>query len=79
MNYDNVTQAFLSKNRTDIEIKRSLVTGEINFWDFEESFVEDFSLNAKNSTSFTRDPSKFSNFVRGASSNYPFAPGNIAS
>ncbi len=34
-------------------------------------------MNAKNSTSFNRDPSKASEFVRGNSSNVPFAPGGI--
>ncbi|KAJ3228151.1 hypothetical protein HK099_006031 [Clydaea vesicula] len=77
--YSETLNLQLSKNRTDINFKRNILTGKINFeTDFNEVMLNSLSeSNPKNSTSLQRDPAGYQNFVTGKSTNYPFTPGGI--
>ncbi|TPX59484.1 hypothetical protein SpCBS45565_g07719 [Spizellomyces sp. 'palustris'] len=66
-----------SKRRTDLKIKRDVVTGELDFWNWDEVILPDHALTAKNSTSVHREPAGISDFVRGHPTNLPFAPGGL--
>ena len=40
-----------------------------------QAILPDVELNAKNSTSLHRQPAAYSEFVRGRTTHFPFAPG----
>ncbi|KAI8918464.1 NUC185 domain-containing protein [Powellomyces hirtus] len=58
-------------------MERNAVTGHLDFWTWEEQILPVHALTAKNSTSFGREPAGLTDFVRGSSSNMPFAPGGL--
>ncbi|KAJ3271047.1 hypothetical protein HDV01_007128 [Terramyces sp. JEL0728] len=66
-----------SKNLVSLEIKRDF-DGELDFSNFKLNYLDSNELNAKNSTSLQRDPTKNSDFVRGKTTHYPFMPGGIS-
>lgn len=51
------------------------MTGRVDFSKFTQVLTPLQDSNAKNSLSMQRDPSSFNDFVRGKSTNNPFAPG----
>ncbi|KAJ3044020.1 hypothetical protein HDV00_003549 [Rhizophlyctis rosea] len=65
--------------RPQLEMVRSLVTGEVELYNYRETILSDFDVTAKNSTSLHRQPAAYSDFVRGRSTNLPFAPGGLES
>jgi antiviral helicase SKI2 len=67
-----------SKTRMKLRIKRDLLKGTMDFGKYEEIYVEDKVLTAKNSTSLKREPTNAANFVRGKSTNIPFIPGGFS-
>ncbi|KAJ3078979.1 hypothetical protein HK102_004106, partial [Quaeritorhiza haematococci] len=67
----------VSKSRTMMEMDRSLVTGEVDFFSYREVVQSDSSRTAQNSTSLQREPASYTDFVRGHVSNFPFAPGGL--
>ncbi|RIA89533.1 hypothetical protein C1645_772097 [Glomus cerebriforme] len=66
-----------SKPRTTLEIVRDGPDGRII--GYKEVVVAELNLTAKNSTSLLREPGSINHFVRGASSQFPFAPGGLES
>ncbi|KAI8621867.1 NUC185 domain-containing protein [Chytriomyces sp. MP71] len=76
-NIANLLQARLTKPRTTLRVQRNLATLDVDFSSFEETLLENTDSNATNSTSFLREPSSHRDFVRGASTNMPFAPGGL--
>lgn len=72
-----VTRLFNARS-LDIDIPRSVVTGKVDFWKFNQVLTLSTQTNAKNSLSMQRDPSAFNDFVRGKSTSYPFAPGGVS-
>ncbi|KAJ3253011.1 hypothetical protein HK103_001021 [Boothiomyces macroporosus] len=66
-----------SKNLLSLEMKRNF-DGELDFANFKLNYLDNSQLNAKNSTSLQREPTKNSEFVRGKTTHYPFMPGGIA-
>ncbi|KAJ3008378.1 UNVERIFIED_CONTAM: hypothetical protein HDU68_003136 [Siphonaria sp. JEL0065] len=76
-NVSNLLQLKVSKARTSLRIDRNLATLGVDFSNFREILLENTDSNATNSTSFLREPSSHCNFVRGASTNIPFAPGGL--
>ncbi|KAJ3069247.1 hypothetical protein HDU99_002987, partial [Rhizoclosmatium hyalinum] len=74
---ENLMQMKVTKPRTAIRIDRNLATLEVDLDNFREVLLENTDSNATNSTSFLREPSSHRNFVRGSSTNIPFAPGGL--
>ncbi|KAI8839115.1 antiviral helicase [Chytriomyces cf. hyalinus JEL632] len=70
-------QSRLTKSKTSLRINRNLATLEVDFSKFSETVVDNTGSNATNSTSFLREPSSYKDFVRGTSTNIPFAPGGL--
>ncbi|KAJ3295595.1 hypothetical protein HK104_002499, partial [Borealophlyctis nickersoniae] len=56
---------------------RSMVTGDVDLFSYREIILPDLGLTAKNSTSLQREPAAYSEFVRGRTTNFPFAPGGL--
>ena len=65
----------LSLNLVDVDITRNF-NGDIDFMNPAQVILSD-SISANNSTSMNRVPTSHSDFVRGKSTSYPFAPGGI--
>ncbi|KAJ3323070.1 hypothetical protein HDV06_002516 [Boothiomyces sp. JEL0866] len=65
-----------SKNLLSLTMKRNF-EGELVFSNYKLNYLDNSELNAKNSTSLQRDPTKNSEFVRGKTTHYPFMPGGI--
>lgn len=68
----NPTKAAIS-----FALGRDLLTGETDMSQITEIQISKSVKNAKNSTSFEREPAHKSDFVRGKSTFYPFAPGGV--
>ncbi|KAJ3039685.1 hypothetical protein HK097_002771, partial [Rhizophlyctis rosea] len=66
-----------TRARTELEMVRSMVTGEVDLYAYQEAVLPDIELNAKNSTSLHRQPAAYSEFVRGRTTHFPFAPGGL--
>ncbi|CAG8444246.1 11037_t:CDS:10, partial [Funneliformis caledonium] len=66
-----------SKSRTTLEMVRDGPDGKII--GYKEIVVGESNLTAKNSTSLLREPGAINHFVKGASSQFPFAPGGLES
>ncbi|KAJ3171371.1 hypothetical protein HDU87_008328 [Geranomyces variabilis] len=73
----DLVQVEPSRNLTTLKIGRDVITGHLDFWNWEEQILPNHNLTAKNSTSFGREPAVSSDFVRGNSTNMPFAPGGL--
>ncbi|KAJ3135035.1 hypothetical protein HK100_003090 [Physocladia obscura] len=73
----NLLRFKLSKPRSGLKIARNLSSLDLDFASIKESLFENADSNATNSTSFLREPASHRNFVRGTSSNIPFAPGGL--
>ncbi|KAJ3063988.1 hypothetical protein HDU98_000272, partial [Podochytrium sp. JEL0797] len=73
----NLLQSTVSKPQTTLKIERNLATLRVDSSQFREVLLENTDSNATNSTSFRREPSSHRDFVRGASTNIPFAPGGL--
>ncbi|KAI8587624.1 antiviral helicase [Geranomyces variabilis] len=73
----DLVQVEPSRNLTTLKISRDVITGHLEFWNWEEQILPNHNLTAKNSTSFGREPAVSSDFVRGNSTNMPFAPGGL--
>ncbi|KAJ3021953.1 hypothetical protein HKX48_007426 [Thoreauomyces humboldtii] len=73
----DLVQSETSKGVAKLEMKRDIITGHLDFWAWEERITSQPALTAKNSTSFNREPAGSTEFVRGSSTNMPFAPGGL--
>ncbi|KAI9104054.1 antiviral helicase [Phlyctochytrium arcticum] len=63
--------------RTDLVMTRDVINGHLDFWQWDESTLPFSSQTAKNSTSFHRQPTAPSDFVRGKATHLPFTPGGL--
>ncbi|KAJ3180844.1 hypothetical protein HDU85_003929 [Gaertneriomyces sp. JEL0708] len=63
--------------RLGFHMKRDLISGVLDFWNYEVVSHTPTTSTPQNSTSISRAVSKPADFVRGRASNLPFTPGGL--